>query len=141
MKCIYLVCLYDVVMSADDNESSMLRGLEGGAAFYIVKPVSYYDVKDLWQYVVSPRKSKLATPIQRPLKVGAGSVAMVQEEKQKRRESKKTAQVKVNEDNEIEKGEATMLKKSKVVWTSALHNEFLEAIRKIGLESKRYSAN
>ena len=140
MKSIYLVCLYDVVMSADDNESSMLRGLKGGAAFYIVKPVSYDDVKDLWQYAVSPRKSKLATPIQRPLKVGAGSVAMVQEEKQKR-ESKKKAQVKVNEDNEIEKGEATMLKKSKVVWTSALHNEFLEAIRKIGLESKRYSAN
>ena len=46
MKFIYLVCLYDVVMSADDKESSMLMGLEGRASFYIVKHVTHDDLKD-----------------------------------------------------------------------------------------------
>ena len=59
MKFIYLVCLYDAVKAIDDKESSMLRGLEGGALFYIVKPVTYDDLKYLWQYAISPRKGKL----------------------------------------------------------------------------------
>ena len=65
----------------------------------------------------------------------------MQEEEQKKSESKKKAKVKINEGNELEKREATVPKKSKVVWTTALHYEFLEAIRNIGLASKRYLAN
>lgn len=57
-KSIYFLCLFNAVMSADDKESSILRGLEAGAAFYIVKPVNYDDLKDLWQYALSPRKGK-----------------------------------------------------------------------------------
>ena len=49
-----LVCLYDVVMSADDKESSMLMGLEGRASFYIVKHVTHDDLKDLWHYGIMP---------------------------------------------------------------------------------------
>lgn len=71
----------------------------------------------------------------------AGSVSVVHEEMQNKRDSKKKAGKKVNEGNEQEKSEAIVPRKSKVVWTTALHNDFLEAIRKIGLESKRYPAN
>lgn len=66
---------------------------------------------------------------------------MGHEEMQNKRDSKKKAGKKVNEGNEQEKSEAIVPRKSKVVWTTALHNDFLEAIRKIGLESKRYPAN
>ncbi|RVW58536.1 Two-component response regulator ORR25 [Vitis vinifera] len=51
-----------------------LRGLEAGAAFYIVKPVNYDDLKDLWQYALSPRK---------------GSVSVVHEEMQNKRAPRK----------------------------------------------------
>ncbi|RVW28447.1 Two-component response regulator ARR2 [Vitis vinifera] len=135
-----------VMMSADDKETSILRGLEAGAAFYIVKPVNYDDLRNLWQYAVSSRKVKSvvnrkfkssqgASLVQKTsVDVDIGSVALLNDEKQNKRDTKNKAPIKVNEGNEKEKAEIVTTKKTKVIWTTALHNRFLEAIRKIGLE-------
>lgn len=37
----------------------MLKALEHGVALYIVKPVSLNDLKNLWQYVVAARNTKI----------------------------------------------------------------------------------
>ncbi|XP_048421839.1 two-component response regulator ARR11-like [Pyrus x bretschneideri] len=47
-----------IMMSADDNESVILKSLEGGVAYYIVKPVSKDDIKNVWQYAVAAKKGK-----------------------------------------------------------------------------------
>ncbi|KAL7107195.1 hypothetical protein ACP275_06G038500 [Erythranthe tilingii] len=46
-----------VLMSADEKECIALKGLENGAAFFILKPVSPDDVKDLWQFAAMKKKS------------------------------------------------------------------------------------
>ncbi|KAL8049734.1 hypothetical protein ABFX02_06G038200 [Erythranthe guttata] len=46
-----------VLMSADEKECVALKGLENGAAFFILKPVSPDDVKDLWQFAAMKKKS------------------------------------------------------------------------------------
>lgn len=142
------------VMSADDSARSMLRGLEAGAVFYIVKPVSYDDLKDLWQYALLPRKgaSVVIQEIERAQKVpllherttvpyfGSGSVSgpVLDQEKQNYiRNPSKMADEKVKEGSDQEKNEVALPRKTKVVWTTELHDEFLDAIRQIGLESKR----
>ena len=36
----------------------MLRGLEYGVAFYLVKPMKYNDLKNKWKYVAKKDKSE-----------------------------------------------------------------------------------
>ena len=44
------------MMSVNDTERSILRGLESRAAFYIVKSMKYNDLKKIWQYVAEKDK-------------------------------------------------------------------------------------
>ncbi|KAL6321292.1 hypothetical protein AAG906_016326 [Vitis piasezkii] len=137
-----------VMMSADDKESSMLKGLEAGAAFYIVKPVNYDDLKNIWQYAVGPRKDNSVdmqdvgpapeeeSPVEKTPDdpVDIESVSSVNEVNQSKRDPKKKACKRVIEDSGKENSVAVSPKRTKVVWTTALHTRFLEAVRKIGLE-------
>ncbi|CAB4299674.1 unnamed protein product [Prunus armeniaca] len=42
----------EIVVSTDNRESTILAALEHGATHYIVKPVCFSDVRNLWQFVV-----------------------------------------------------------------------------------------
>ena len=139
-------------MSADDTEISMLRGLESGAAVYIVKPVKYNDLKNIWQYASENDKSvdkhqnvgaalEEEPPVEvtsnNPIDLESGSFVHGVNHKT-RREPKKKASSKriIIEESGNNNNDVASLKRTKFVWTSALHNQFLEVVRKIGLESK-----
>lgn len=173
-------------MSADDQESVILRGLQSGAAFFLVKPISPNDLKNLWQYAVAKKKPKSANieaiesaretsqadkrassptdvflhptasvgrlapfsndpinhfPVQETSEnekvsngeVGSGS-SLRNEDRRNTRDSKRKSPATVEEgENEDDSGNP---KKTKIVWTNALHNQFLEAVRCVGIESK-----
>ncbi|KAF5731126.1 putative two-component system sensor histidine kinase/response regulator [Tripterygium wilfordii] len=54
-----------VIMSSNDEESVILETLEGGAVFYLVKPVTRDDLKNVWQYSVSAKnKGKAAVVVE-----------------------------------------------------------------------------
>ncbi|KAL6129231.1 hypothetical protein ACLB2K_072584 [Fragaria x ananassa] len=57
-----------IIVSADDREHVILKALKLGAAHYIVKPVCFDDVKNLWQFVVnvdrSPKKHSFVEEIE-----------------------------------------------------------------------------
>lgn len=176
------------VMSADDKESSILRGLQSGASIYFVKPVNFNDLKNIWQFSVTSEKDKekgksvdipeggcvpveeppveepptdrqespaesqeppvdcqepvadSESPHEEPLDnvIDLESVSFVNGVNQSRRDSKKKASKRpIIQDGENDSSDAVLPKRRKIVWTSALHNRFLEAVRKIGLESKR----
>lgn len=127
----------------------MSKSLASGAVFYIVKPVNRDDFKDIWQYAVAARKQNSALDLQflgnkggvssmtSSSSAGEKSVASedanaivpflaVSEPKRRRKYRKR-------------KGgplEPRSPKKPKVVWSTALHNRFLLAIRQIGLNSE-----
>ncbi|XP_058208286.1 two-component response regulator ARR12-like [Rhododendron vialii] len=172
-----------VFMSADDQESVILRGLQSGAAFFLVKPISPNDLKNLWQYAVAKKKPKSAhieviesaretsKTDKRPSsptnvflhptasagrlapfskgpdhslvqetsenekgsngEVGSG-LSLRNEDRRNTRDSKRKSPATVEEgENEDDSGNP---KKTKIVWTNALHNQFLEAIRCVGIE-------
>ncbi|KAL7003298.1 hypothetical protein U1Q18_004456 [Sarracenia purpurea var. burkii] len=154
-------------MSVDDKESVILKGLQSGAAFFIVKPISPHDLKNLWQYAVAKRRAKAAiveeieaiqepsiqadhklddglneddNPVQetsprtdKGSKTGTESAASAvngsdgQSAKETKRKSNGAAMKEIKDDSGTQK-------KAKVIWTNALHNQFLEAIKSLGID-------
>ncbi|XP_059627568.1 putative two-component response regulator ARR21 [Cornus florida] len=137
-----------VLMSADDKEGVILKGLENGAAFFLVKPISPDDLKNLWQYAVANKKGKAAIKKIRSVQGTSGfdhdkasnediySASSVNEDSHDKKDSRKKVPRKYSDEKggDQENDDSAAPKKAKVVWTNALHNQFLEAIRSIGLE-------
>ena len=137
-------------MSADDEENAMLKSLEGGAAFYMVKPVSPEDLKNLWQYAVAAKRGKSVvieevknTPAKSSVvscEKKQSAESSVNQEKHDKKDSKRKGAPKKGKEDENQKSRGAR-KRPKVIWTTSLHNRFLEAIKHIGLDSKRSLAN
>lgn len=151
-KCLVCVCFFHTVMSADDKEGTALKGLESGAAFFIMKPVNPDDLKDIWQFAAMKRKENQSVEIQEisdenpssenavsdQIGASVSSSPLNNEEATKTKEPKRKSPRKEGSDEERNMGESSnsQQKKPKIVWTNSLHNRFLEAIRDIGLDSK-----
>ncbi|KAL7229689.1 hypothetical protein ACSBR2_008239 [Camellia fascicularis] len=140
-----------VFMSIDNKDSIILKGLQSGGAFFIVKPIARDDLKNLWQYTVAKKKGKTIIKeigsdeemsVQETSQTDKGSnddvesTSSANEYRKSTKESKRKTTTK--DTNNSDKGEnkdnCSTPKKAKVVWTNALHSQFLEAIRSIGLE-------
>ncbi|KAL9253638.1 Two-component response regulator ARR2-like protein [Drosera capensis] len=135
-----------VLMSSDDRRDLMLKALENGAIFFILKPIQVDDLKNLWQLAITGRKKGKSTIVS----VEAGdafkglqgehfspddsnfSVPSNDLHKYERRYLKRKASDEVGDDANGNKVLCLNPKKQKVVWTISLHNRFLEAIEKIG---------
>ncbi|XVE64159.1 hypothetical protein DITRI_Ditri07aG0079700 [Diplodiscus trichospermus] len=136
-----------IVMSSDDKESVMLKSLAGGAVYFIVKPVNPEDLKNVWQYAVAAKKGKSVVieeigSVEGESSSSAGkisngkisSVSSVNDEKNNVNRGSKRKASKKGKDDQEEDSTASARKKAKVVWTNSLHNQFLEALRHIGME-------
>ncbi|XP_068329870.1 putative two-component response regulator ARR21 [Pyrus communis] len=134
-----------IMMSADDNESVILKSLEGGVAYYIVKPVSKDDIKNVWQYAVAAKKGKSVVigeiegaPREAPGEVDDGSNSEISsdtnEEQHKKKAEVKTKKAKKRGREDDNEERMLAPKKPKVVWINSLHYQFLLAIRHIGLD-------
>ncbi|OMO86001.1 hypothetical protein CCACVL1_09876 [Corchorus capsularis] len=151
-----------IIMSSDDQESVMLHSLACGAVFYIVKPVNPEDLKNVWQYAIAARKGKQVVvedvgSIQfeqgessssagkkstrrprRSLPPGNGTDHHDKNKDKEKDKDKRGAKRKAprnnddDDDDDDETGSAP--KKAKVIWTNTLHNQFLDALRRIGMD-------
>lgn len=154
----------NAVMSADDQESVILRGLQGGGAFFLVKPITPNDLKNLWQYAVAKKKAKSAVieeieSTQESSKAdkqainelnhspseneqGSNDAAVGSETPLRNEDWNSTNDSKRKSPENVEEGEddddddSGKPKKNKVVWTNALHHKFLEAVKSVGIDSK-----
>nr|XP_033511885.1 two-component response regulator ORR22-like [Nicotiana tomentosiformis] len=144
-----------VFMSADDRDSMVLEGLERGAVFFLPKPISPDDLRDIWQYAALAKKnkgkgksvvieeiqennssSKSSSGLPKSPHENVESSSSINVEKGnkegKKEESKKKS---ARKHKEAEKEDSSIpQKKTKLVWTDALHNKFLQAIRETGLD-------
>lgn len=114
----------------------MLGSLFKGAMFYLGKPVTLNNVKNLWQFAsMKGREETAATD-------GLSSVQGESSEENKRTQSHRKAKRKVPEamekDEEEDNDDSTVLKKPKLIWTNDLHTRFLQAIRVLGIDSKHF---
>ncbi|KAH0980787.1 hypothetical protein GBA52_007964 [Prunus armeniaca] len=114
-----------ILVSTDNRESTILAALEHGATHYIVKPVCFSDVRNLWQFVVGDNEGTRNPHI---VVEQIGSV------------SGESSSYSNGDNNSKRKRPSqggkdfTSTKKHKVEWTSQLQARFLEAVYCIGLE-------
>lgn len=133
-----------VLMSSDDKRDLMLKALQNGAIFFILKPIQVDDLRNLWQLAITGRKGKSTIA-----SVEAGDAFKGLQSKHfspdsnfflpsndllkyERKYLKRKASDEDGDDANGNKGLCLNPKKQKVVWTISLHNRFLEAIEKIG---------
>ncbi|GAB4825981.1 hypothetical protein Ancab_008850 [Ancistrocladus abbreviatus] len=127
-----------ILMSADGDEETMLKGLEGGAVQYFVKPIKLPDLIRLWQFVFSWRKSKtVSTEAANALNNNVHNVSWFacfnsEEENGNRRKRKVSGQTSCVEIADAE-GDNTSTR-TKFCWTPQLHNLFMEAIHIVGFD-------
>ncbi|XP_022141124.1 two-component response regulator ARR14-like [Momordica charantia] len=126
-----------IMMSADEKPSVILKSLEEGVAFYMVKPISLDDVKHVWQYAITAKEvtpNEAKTVAGRGLSIEKSSLeetsSIVPCPKEKKGAKSKNKKAK---ENRVTK-KSIAIKKAKVIWTNSLHNRFLQAIRLIGLD-------
>ena len=137
-------------MSSDESKNVISRSLEGGAAFYIVKPANKVDLKNVWHYAVaiktgnplsikeiegSREPSYSSTLVERLSLEDVNSATSINDEKRYRKNGRKEERKSTKDDQEVDSQPAS--KKPKVVWTNSLHNRFLLALNHIGLDSKQ----
>lgn len=127
-------------MSSDNDENVMLRSLEAGAVFFMVKPVNPEDLKNVWQYAVAGKKGKsIVTEDIGSIEGGSSSSAGKLSAASSSSENDGTKNAKrgtKRKKGDKQERKTYRRKKAKVVWTNTLHNMFIDAIRHIGMESK-----
>lgn len=127
-------------MSADNEEGVAIKGLRNGAAFFILKPVSADDLRDLWQFASMYYKKKNQVLIEEKTSVDeindVSESSTLDEDGNTKKDPRKSPRKEGPADEKIAKVSESSGKKPKVVWTNALHNRFLDAIRSIGFDSK-----
>ncbi|KAG5594446.1 hypothetical protein H5410_035678, partial [Solanum commersonii] len=95
-------------MSNDEKDTTLMKGLDNGAVFFIVKPITQDNINYLWEYATSLRKKKHT--------------------------SKQVVQENTNEKILNETASSQTSKTSRIIWTDSLHNKFLEAIAILGVK-------
>ncbi|CAN1264989.1 Two-component response regulator ARR2 [Linum perenne] len=137
-------CKESEVMSADSDERMMLQTLEDGAAMYLVKPINKDDLKNVLQYAYSTTNEAKFTndDDQESESDDAKSASSVNnfntksQPKAIAKRGRKRAKKHDKGEDECESRRAKKKNKTKVVWTSSLHNQFLDAVNFYGQESK-----
>lgn len=128
-----------IMMSADDSKDVVMKGVTHGACDYLIKPVRMEAIKNIWQHVVRKKKHggkdfensagmEDGDQRQKPFEDGDYSSSANEENSN----SKKR---KDDEDDDAEElDDVSTHKKPRVVWSSELHLQFMNAVNKLGLE-------
>ncbi|XP_018720289.2 putative two-component response regulator ARR13 [Eucalyptus grandis] len=140
-----------IIMSGDDRQTIILESLEGGAAFYIVKPLRPDDLKNVWQYCIARKKGKAvlieeeaasdstSAPvceriIHEDVNIPVQPLNLEKEGSSQEPNGKKRSREEKDENDEGIDYSLIPPRKTKVVWTTGLHDLFLHAINYIGLD-------
>ncbi|XP_044956343.1 two-component response regulator ORR24-like [Hordeum vulgare subsp. vulgare] len=113
-----------IMLSADSDKKSVMKGINHGACDYLVKPVHTNELKNIWQHVESRRYSEAISHVSgddddQGVQPGTAAKSIDGDDTDENRESTHTC---------------TTQKKLRVAWTIELHKKFIEAINQIGLD-------
>ncbi|KAI4969641.1 hypothetical protein ZWY2020_000555 [Hordeum vulgare] len=113
-----------IMLSADSDKKSVMKGINHGVCDYLVKPVHTNELKNIWQHVESRRYSEAISHVSgddddQGVQPGTAAKSIDGDDTDENRESTHTC---------------TTQKKLRVAWTIELHKKFIEAINQIGLD-------
>ncbi|KAH7666661.1 Response regulator B-type plant protein [Dioscorea alata] len=129
-----------IMISADDGKDVVMKGVTNGAVDYIVKPVRIEAVKIMWQHVVRKyqRKEKVLEPVEcaeeekKADENGENTSLAEDDESWKNGNRKKDEND--GEDEDEQREDSPPLKKPRVVWSQELHQAFVSAVTRLGID-------
>lgn len=137
--------------SANCDVNVAMKGLEHGALYYLMKPVSMSEVRNIWQHIIRKTKkekidieemSSLGETKQiessseendKPDAAAGGGTSVDQVELETKKRKKGALGVKIDAKGKKVK---TAERKARILWDAALHNKFVKAIDQIGIDRK-----
>ncbi|CAH8266450.1 unnamed protein product [Arabidopsis lyrata] len=135
-----------IMMSVDGRTTTVMTGINHGACDYLIKPIRPEELKNIWQHVVRRKcvkKKELRNSQALEDNKNSGSLETVfsvsecsEGSLMKRRKKKKKKRSVDREDNEndldlLDPGNS---KKSRVVWSIELHQQFVNAVNKLEID-------
>ena len=107
---------------SDKQQLAVETGLQEGA-MVMSKPPAVDQVQNLWRYILTRLKAKNNFKGKKPIKGKSDEIEL--------------SELNGNNENEDPSNiDARKRPKPKLVWTPALHNRFLDAMKAIGYDSK-----
>jgi two-component response regulator ARR-B family len=132
-----------VVLSANSETRTIMKGIKHGACDYIVKPVRLEQLRGIWTHVVKnsrtdPRTSIIDSgsddDVQKLPSGDGGEGDKVGANRRKKKCSKKNKPAVDVAGGHSENTSAQ--KKPRVQWCGQLHRKFVEAVHQIGIDSE-----
>ncbi|XP_059635811.1 uncharacterized protein LOC132277994 [Cornus florida] len=114
-----------IMMSANDDTESVMKGVMHGARDYLVKPVRMEELKNIWQHVI---RKTLLDPSKSNIMKEADQDSM-----QVKRQREKSVE-KEDETNTQSDGESCAQKKQRIAWTAELHQKFVAVVHRLGVD-------
>ncbi|KAH9304985.1 hypothetical protein KI387_009389, partial [Taxus chinensis] len=138
-----------IMMSANGETRAVMKGITHGACDYLLKPVRFEELKNIWQHVV--RKKKTETKDHDHLGQGDenekdkcgmengeyGSSANEEGErnwKLNRKRKDQNDDADEYDDIEHDNDDPSTSKKPRVVWSVELHQQFVSAVNTLGID-------
>ena len=127
--------LASAVMSANGETSQVMKGITHGACDYLLKPVRIEELRNIWQHVVRRKTREVskeetnweAEDNGRGGEQGGDPEFVTRKRKEKDEEGC---------DGYDGYDDANALKKARVVWSIQLHQQFVNAVNQLGVESE-----
>ncbi|KAG2607262.1 hypothetical protein PVAP13_4NG179900 [Panicum virgatum] len=129
-----------IMLSANDETETVMKGINHGACDYLVKPVCLEQLRGIWTHVVrnskcDPRNTISGGNDVSGQKIQSGDVDKGEKdgENHTRKYSKKKKKDIDCADEDKENGLSTQ-KRQRVQWPGELHRKFVEAVNQIGMD-------
>ncbi|XP_021904504.1 two-component response regulator ARR14-like [Carica papaya] len=137
-------------MSTDPDENGILGSLDNGAEFHLVKPLTYDDVRILWQFSVlrkielnrlpsssSSSENGMSSSAAESLDI-FNSISLESDDDEESDANQSGSKRKQPENsssrNSDDNSDSSIVKKNRIVWTDELHNKFVHAVDFLGAE-------
>ncbi|XP_071708634.1 two-component response regulator ARR2-like isoform X2 [Rutidosis leptorrhynchoides] len=138
-----------IMMSADDGQSLVLKGITHGACDYLIKPIRIEELRNIWQHMVRKRRHEWKDI--EPALASADDVDQSQKDSEDVDQSQKVSEdvdqsssaneghnwknsKRLNDEEEEDEERDGSSKKARVVWSIELHQQFVAAINMIGID-------
>ncbi|KAL9240265.1 hypothetical protein vseg_014507 [Gypsophila vaccaria] len=126
-----------IMMSADDSNTVVMKGVTHGACDYLIKPVRIEALKNIWQHVIRKKKTEWNQVEQSSSWDNEGDRQQKQDDADSslaNEGSWKNSKRKGDDEDSDEKDDTTTLKKARVVWSVELHQQFVAAVNQLGID-------
>ncbi|WOL18332.1 two-component response regulator ORR24-like [Canna indica] len=134
-----------IMLSANGETQTVMKGITHGACDYLLKPVRIEELRNIWQHVIRRKKSERrwhndldskqnGEKAQVTYSDDGQGVADHNGKVNKKRKDQNEDDEDESEDNMQESEDSSTQKKPRVVWSVELHRKFVAAVNQLGID-------